>query len=154
MPLTSVQGLKDLAAWAHIATGTWCIFGQKSSPFPSWGTSSSVSPWWSHLLLEQPNPGALTMAWKQGGRPGASPGGPSTPKAVLGIRPTQPGFLNHSRKLLLIQRIRIWKKFDLLPLRLFLYPKPNLKRSPATLQGWRVGGNTEWGKHVSTDKLG
>jgi len=67
-----------------------------------------------------------------GGRPGASPGGPSTPKAVLEIKPTQPGFLNHPRKLLLIQRIRVCKKFDFLPLRLFLHPKPGLKRSPAT----------------------
>ena len=78
----------------------------------------------------------------------------STPKAVLGIKPTQPGFLNHTKKLLLIQKIRIWEKFDLLPLRLFLHPKPSLKRSPATFQGWRISSNTEQGKSASTDKLG
>lgn len=149
MPLISVQSLMDMAAQAHIARGTWCLFGQKSSPFPSWDTSSSISPWGSHLLLEQPNPGALTMAWKQGEHPGASSGGPSTPKAG----PTQPGFLNHTRKLFLIQRTRIWKNFDLLPLGLFLHPKSNLKRSPVTLQGWRIGRNREWEKRASMDKL-
>lgn len=94
------------------------------------------------------------MAWKQEGHPGASSSGPPTPKAVLGIEPTQPAFLNHTRKLLLILRIRIWKKFDLLPLRLFLHPKLNLKRSPATLQGCRISGNTEQEKSASMDKLG
>lgn len=95
------------------------------------------------------------MACKKGGCPGTSPGGLSTEKAVLVIKPTQPGFLNHTRKLLLIQRISIWKKVDLLPTKIVAASQTQPReRSQATLVGWRVGNNTEHGKTASTDKLG